>query len=147
MMMMVFWPHVYNCLAYMASLAKKYFWSNFLNRSLLITEGGTYVKMIYVEKIIHCFQRRSKKFKLSRNRLKKTLVVMFSDFWLLILFKSPLKNLTNNFFLCKTFWIYHGFLHCFGNILFYMFSATLIHTIKQKYYQTKLEKRMLCQIW
>jgi hypothetical protein len=28
-----------------------------------------------------------------------------------------------------------------------MFSATLKHTTKQKYYQTKLEKRMLCQIW
>ena len=28
-----------------------------------------------------------------------------------------------------------------------MYSATLKHTIKLKYYQTKLEKRMLCQIW
>jgi len=88
MMMMVFWPHIYNCLAYMASLAKKYFWSNVLNRSLLIAEGGTYAKIIYVEKIILCdvFQKWSKKFKFSRNRkhhekrLKKTLVVMFSDF-------------------------------------------------------------------
>ena len=39
------------------------------------------------------------------------------------------------------------FLHCFDNVLFYMFSGTLEHTIKQKYYQTKLEKTMLCQIW
>ena len=38
-------------------------------------------------------------------------------------------------------------LHCFDNVLCYMFSATLKHTIKQKYYHTKLEKRMLCQIW
>ena len=80
MMMMVFWPHIYNCLAYMASLAKKYFWSNVLNRSLLIAEGGTYAKIRYVEKIILCdvFQKWSKKFKFSRNqkhhekRLKKS---------------------------------------------------------------------------
>ena len=94
-----------------------------------------------------------KKFKLSRNRkhhekrLKKTLVVMFSDFWLLIIFKSPLKNLTNIFFFCTTFLVYHEFLHCFDNVLFYMFSATLKHTIKKKYNQTKLENRKLCQIW
>ena len=114
MMMMVFWPHIYNCLAYMASLAKKYFWSNVLNRSLLIAEGGTYAKIWYVETIIPCyvFQKWSNKFKLSRNRkhhkkrLKKTLVVMFSDFWLLTIFKSPLKNITNYiFFLCTKFWI------------------------------------------
>ena len=72
---------------------------------------------------------------------------MFSDFWFLIFFKSPLKNLKNNFFLCTKFLIYHGFLHCFDNVLFYMFSATLKNTIKQKYYQTKLEKRMLFHIW
>ena len=54
MMMMVFWPHICNCLACMASLAKQLFWSNVLNRSLLIAEGGTYAKMIYVEKIINC---------------------------------------------------------------------------------------------
>ena len=73
---------------------------------------------------------------------------MFSDFWLLIIFKSPLKNLKNNIFLGGTkFWINHGFFHCFDNVLFYMFSVTLKHTIKQKYNQTKLEKRMLCQIW
>ena len=34
----------------MASLAKKYFWSNVFNQSLLIAEGGTYAKMICVEK-------------------------------------------------------------------------------------------------
>ena len=28
-----------------------------------------------------------------------------------------------------------------------MFSVTRKHTIEQKYYQTKLAKRMLCQIW
>ena len=94
---MVFWPHICNFLAYMESLAKKYFWSNVLNRSLLITEGGTYAKMIYVKKIIKCyvFQRWSKFLKLSRNqkhhekRLRKTLIVMFSDFLILIIFKSP----------------------------------------------------------
>ena len=120
MMMMVFWLHIDNCLAYMASLAKKYFWSNVLNRSLFIAEGGTYAKMIYVEKIILCdvFQKWSKKFKFSRNRkhhekrLKKTLVVMFSDFWLLTIFKSPLKNITNNIFFCA-----HNFEH---NMDFYI---------------------------
>ena len=38
----------------MARLAKKYFSSNVLNWSILIAEVGTYGKMIYVEKIIHC---------------------------------------------------------------------------------------------
>jgi len=125
MMMMVFWPHICNCLAYMASLAKKYFWSNVLNRSLFIAEGGTYAKMIYVEKIILCdvFQKWSKKFKFSRNqkhhkkRLKKTLVVMFSDFWLLTIFKSPLKNITNNIFfvhkILNITWIFTLFWQCF----------------------------------
>ena len=73
-------------------------------------------------------------------------VVMFLYFWLLRIFKSPLKNWINIFF-CTKFWIYHGFLHCFDSVLFYMFCATLKHTLKQKYYQTKLEKGMLCQIW
>ena len=81
LMTMVFWQHICNCLAYMASLAKKYFGSNVLNQLLLIAERGTYAKMIYVEKIIifYVFQRYSKKFKLSRNRI-------------LIIVKSPLKN-------------------------------------------------------
>ena len=67
MMMMVFWPHLCNCLA---SFAKKYFWSNVLNWLVLIAEGGTYAKMIYVEKIINCyvFQSQLKKHKFSRNR-------------------------------------------------------------------------------
>ena len=111
MLMMVFWPHICNCLAYMASLAKKYFWSNVLNWSLLIAEGATYAKIIYVEIFFNCcvFQRWLKKLKLSRNwkhhknRFKKTLVVMFSDFWLLIIFKSPLKNKTNIFFFAQNF--------------------------------------------
>ena len=38
----------------MARLARKYFWSNDLNWSILIAEGGTYAKMIYDEKIIPC---------------------------------------------------------------------------------------------
>ena len=83
------------------------------------------------------FERWSEKFKLSWNwkhhkkRLKKTLVVIFSNFGLLIIFKSPLKNLTNNIFLLFTkFLIYNGFLHCFYIILVYMFSATLKNTIK-----------------
>ena len=99
------------------------------------------------------FSKVIKKTNLSRNRkhheksFLKTLVVMFSDFWLLIIFNLPLKNLTNIFILCTKFWIYHGFLHCFDNVLFYMFSATLKHIIKQKHYQAKLENIMLCQIW
>ena len=54
----------------------------------------------------YVFQRWSKKFKLWRNRkhhkkrFTKTLVVMFSDFWLLINFKSSLKNLTNDILFC-----------------------------------------------
>ena len=70
-MMMMVWPHLYNCLAYMAILAKKYFWSNVLRNR-----------------------------KHHEKRLKKTLVVMFSNFWLLTIFKSPLKNITNNIFFC-----------------------------------------------
>ena len=157
MMMMVFWPHIYNCLAYMASLAEEYFWSNVLNRSLLIAEGGTYAKTIYVEKTIPCyvFQKWSKKFMLSRNqkhhkkRLKKTLVVMFSDFWLLTIFKSPLKNITNNIFFCA-----HNFEH---NMDFYIvltmfrFICLVQHSNipskQKKYYQTIMEKRMFRQIW
>ena len=88
-----------------------------------------------------------KKPKTSLSAFTKTLVVMFLDFWLLILFKSHLKNLTNKKKLCTKFWINHGFVHCFDIFLFYMFSVTLKHTIKQKYYNPKLEKRMLCQIW
>ena len=49
--------------------------------------------------------------------------------------------------MCTKIWIYHEFWHSFDNVLSYMFSATLKHTIKQKYYQTKLEKTMLCQMW
>ena len=64
-----------------------------------------------------------------------------------MIFKSPLKNITNNIFFVHKIWIHHGFLHCFYNVLCYMFNATLKHTIKQKYFQTKLEKRMFCQIW
>ena len=155
MMMMVFWPHICNCLAYMASLAKKYFWSNVLNRSLFIAEGGTYAKMIYVEKIILCdvFQKWSKKFKFSRNRkhhekrLKKTLVVMFSDFWLLTIFKSPLKNITNYIFFVHTIlnitWIFTLFWQCF---VLYVYCNTQTYHQNKNYCQTKLEKRMLCQI-
>ena len=157
MMMMVFWLHIDNCLAYMACLSKKYFWSNVLNRLLLIAEGGTYAKIIYVEKIILCdvFQKWSKKFKVSRNRkhhkkrLKKTLVVMFSDFWLLTIFKSPLKNITNNIFFCA-----HNFEH---NMDFYIvltmfrFICLVQHSNipskQKKYYQTIMEKRMFRQIW
>ena len=52
------------------------------------------------------FFKGDKKIKLSRNqnhhdqRFKKTLVVMLADFLLLLIFKSPLKNLTNNISFC-----------------------------------------------
>ena len=50
--------------------------------------------------------------------------------------------------MCIKFLIYHDFLHCFDNVLFYMFSETLKHTIKTKNItRKKLEKRMFCQIW
>ena len=76
----------------MASLAKKYFWLNVHNLSLLIAEGGTYAKIKYDEKIL--IVGGDEKIKLSRNRnhhiqrFKKTIVVSFSDFWLLIINKN-----------------------------------------------------------
>ena len=101
------------------------------------------------------FKSDQTKFKFSRNqkhhetRLKKTLVVMFLDFLLLTIFKSPLKNITNNIFFCA-----HNFEH---NMDFYIvltmfcFICLVQHSNipskQKKYYQTIMEKRMFCQIW
>ena len=125
MMMMVFWPHICNCLAYMASLAKKYFWSNVLNRSLFIAEGGTYAKIIYVEKIILCdvFQKWSKKLSfqetenITRSVWKKRLSWCFRIFDYLQFLNHLWKTSQIIFFFVHTIlnitWIFTLFWQCF----------------------------------